>query len=376
LSALTSLRFFAAAMVVVLHMGGLPAEFALSLAQGVSFFFVLSGFILSYSYPSLSLREVPRFWRARIARIWPGYLVGFVLWVTLVQTWTADTLLTPGALLNLTLTHSWVPWLGYHATFNPVSWSLSVELAFYVAFPLLVANLARTWAWKLGFSVALLCASVIAGNALVSLEPTNPLFDVELSQYVYVSPYARVFEFILGMCIYLLWQRARTATWLGPAICTVGELVALCVIVALLRWSVVAYRDVTPWVGPAGAYWVLSVGPTFIGFGALIFFVALGRGYVARLLSHGMLVLLGEISYAVFLVHASLVVWVYGKESTSAWAVPHTISYIGIWVTTIALSYLIWRFIERPAQQLIRYGHISLVRRQPSGLPAAPQVHP
>ena len=162
--------------------------------------------------------------------------------------------------------------------------------------------------------------------------------------------------------------------WLGPAICTAGELVALCVIVALLRWSVVAYRDVTPWVGPAGAHWVLSVGPTFIGFGALIFFAALGRGYVARLLSHRMLVLLGEISYAVFLVHSSLVVWRYGKESTSEWAVPHAISDIGIWVVTLALSYLIWRFIERPAQQLIRHGHISLGGRRPAGPQTAPQV--
>jgi peptidoglycan/LPS O-acetylase OafA/YrhL len=56
---LTSLRFFAAAMIVVFHsvdaFGIIQSrKIQFSLVQGVSFFFVLSGFILTFVYPSLS----------------------------------------------------------------------------------------------------------------------------------------------------------------------------------------------------------------------------------------------------------------------------------------------------------------------------------
>jgi peptidoglycan/LPS O-acetylase OafA/YrhL len=79
------MRFFAAAMIVVFHSGGrLTTLFALE--QGVSFFFVLSGFILTYVYPTLSgghrLRD---FYVARVARIWPAHLATFLLLLCLIQ---------------------------------------------------------------------------------------------------------------------------------------------------------------------------------------------------------------------------------------------------------------------------------------------------
>ncbi len=75
--ALTSLRFFAALWVVLFHIrefglwrGGItPYRAVVQLGYlGVSFFFVLSGFILVYVYAG---REVPKrlFWQARFARV-------------------------------------------------------------------------------------------------------------------------------------------------------------------------------------------------------------------------------------------------------------------------------------------------------------------
>src|SRR5215211_4335877 len=84
LDGLTSLRFIAASMIVLSHttiLFGLPYAWLdpLPLDHGVSFGFVLSGFILAYVYPSLSWQKAPRFWWARIARLWPAHLVGFLL---------------------------------------------------------------------------------------------------------------------------------------------------------------------------------------------------------------------------------------------------------------------------------------------------------
>src|SRR5207249_11094077 len=84
LDTLTSLRFIAAAMIVVHHTRGcfgIPPRWGdpFPLQHGVSFFFVLSGFILTYVYPSLRLSGAPRFWWARFARVWPAHAFAFVL---------------------------------------------------------------------------------------------------------------------------------------------------------------------------------------------------------------------------------------------------------------------------------------------------------
>ena len=87
LHALTTLRFFAALHVVLFHMrviGILPGgpwwyqNFASIGFVGVNFFFVLSGFILVYTYdgPSLNVR---RFWWARFARIYPAYILSLIV---------------------------------------------------------------------------------------------------------------------------------------------------------------------------------------------------------------------------------------------------------------------------------------------------------
>src|ERR1700676_4406589 len=85
---LTAVRFLAAFCVVVFHFGGdllphLPVAARLIFERGyisVSFFFVLSGFILAYTYLA-GTRPFPagRFFRARFARIYPVFLLAFLL---------------------------------------------------------------------------------------------------------------------------------------------------------------------------------------------------------------------------------------------------------------------------------------------------------
>src|SRR5260370_9304602 len=86
LDALTGLRFFAAFAIVIHHSRGtfLTAD-RLSdwpLDSAVSFFFVLSGFVLTHVYPQLPSREhIGKFLFSRFSRIWPVHL--FSLFLTL-----------------------------------------------------------------------------------------------------------------------------------------------------------------------------------------------------------------------------------------------------------------------------------------------------
>src|SRR5690606_23572241 len=79
IEALTGLRFFAAAAIVLHHLQGLPS-FPDILggaipAQGVSVFFVLSGFILTLVHPALDEPgQTRKFYLARFARVWPAHI--------------------------------------------------------------------------------------------------------------------------------------------------------------------------------------------------------------------------------------------------------------------------------------------------------------
>ena len=86
LPALTSVRFLAACSVMLYHLGVVEVlrgpnwyESMTGVGYvGVSFFFVLSGFILVYSHAGRKISRA-RFWRSRFARIYPACLFSLVL---------------------------------------------------------------------------------------------------------------------------------------------------------------------------------------------------------------------------------------------------------------------------------------------------------
>src|SRR5262245_29413979 len=86
LNALTGLRFVAAAMIVAAHARWLNISFPAAFDHGVSFFFVLSGFILAYVYPRLpTWTATANFLVARIARLWPAHCVGLLFAIAVAR---------------------------------------------------------------------------------------------------------------------------------------------------------------------------------------------------------------------------------------------------------------------------------------------------
>lgn len=352
---LTGLRFIAAAMIVVHHSRGvlgIPDSFlpGISLQTGVSFFFVLSGFILAYVYPELSDRgSVRRFFVARIARIWPAHFFALCLAVAL-QIDAANP--GPGiAIANAAMIHAWVPATGWFFSFNAVSWSISTEFFFYLAFPFLIAGFRETWRWKLALGAALVVGILLACE-FFNVRPyagAGP-FEVNRAGLIYISPLARLFEFILGMVTAKFWLACTSPEKPALSSATMKEIAAI----ALCAGAVVLFSSkklLATWFGTGAAAYLGHAGPG-PAFAVLIFIFASQNGAISRALSRPAAVLLGEISFSVYLLHQIMLRWIdMHRPDFAAFSEP--MLYAGFWIVLLFASWLVWRFIERPARRAI-----------------------
>lgn len=174
--------------------------------MGVSFFFVLSGFIITYNYQrKFEQRNVSRreFWIARFARVYPLHIATLVLSLLaggslLVMNW--DTVLK--FLSQLFLVHPFVPQIDYFFSFNSPSWSLGCEQLFYLLFPLLALWLSNTR--RLLWVLITLGMMVARGMYFTPQE--------QIRVYWYVNPLTRLPDFLVGMLLFRLYDR-RTTNW-------------------------------------------------------------------------------------------------------------------------------------------------------------------
>lgn len=378
IDSLTALRFFAALCVVLHHMKGhfgLGSQFLepFALDQGVSFFFVLSGFILSFVYgarlqkvgASFSEKKawgqlVSSFLVARLARIWPLHIACLLLTLLLLPAkFQADY--TPlNMLASLLLVQAWIPLLDTTFAFNSVSWSLSAEFFFYLVFPLLI--------WKSNLSarrLANLTITLLSVTFFVALSgllhlPEMACGTVSYHELLYAGPLCRVFEFMLGITAYYLFLAVRQASAAKPArlatlLFTALELVAVAAAItsafyseriahylsALLTFQTAAQAPLFTWLYHAG-----TVAPAFA---LTIVVFALNRGWLSRALSLPLLVYLGEISFSVYLVHRLLLYYYYNHFATYEGWLPITLYAAAV----LAASHLLYVFVECPCRQSI-----------------------
>ncbi|MCX4094639.1 acyltransferase family protein [Nocardia sp. alder85J] len=173
LPALTGARWWAAFAVFVLHalvflpvypfqksalFRTLHGLFPMQLgAAGVAFFFVLSGFVIAWSFrPGTT---VWTFYRRRALKIYPTHLAAVAVFVVAAPvpmsrpvTWLPDTLLI----------QAWVPKWTTVGGLNVPSWSLCSELLFYLSFPAMLPLIRRIPRARLPRAVAVLLLAMVA----------------------------------------------------------------------------------------------------------------------------------------------------------------------------------------------------------------------
>ncbi|MFE5913361.1 acyltransferase family protein [Streptomyces wedmorensis] len=337
LPSLTGMRWAAAFLVFAFHTykfgyygpedEKLVAWATRSGSVGVMFFFVLSGFVLTWS-----ARPKDRFFsffRRRLARIYPIHVVTAVVALALAFTvlpWLRDgERAAPEAIAaNLLLVSSWK--FEWWQAANPVSWSLVCEAFFYACFPLLYAVLRRVGP-KVLTAVAVLCV-------LTVIYQPDVYKALHIDVFFYSFPLARLPEFILGVAVARLVQLGK---WRGPSL------------EGAMALTLIGYF-VAPLV-PGGLSWTPLIGLTLL----------IAAGAVADIKGEPsmwrrpVLVKLGEWSFAFYMVHLlvmhSLRLWVGDKPKFD------TLPAFGLaglaFVISLALAALLYTYVEEPGRRLV-----------------------
>lgn len=305
--ALTGIRAIAAFGVFVAHFGHF--DFG---AQGVSLFFVLSGFILQkvYTERSGSFRQ---FYIARFARIYPAYL--FSLIIALPVYWhIIQRHEQPMAFMTsvMSMLHAWDPSTAHF--WNGPSWSLSAEAFFYFVFPFVLpaANLMRTR----GLIVLVIFLWVIQ----TTIQLTGDYSDG--GQFISKFPLLRLPEFLIGIAFGRLHSTTVRISW------------ALPVSAGLIMLALFLMPTFGTHTALAPIYGLLLIGlTTHTGF-----------------LTNRLMVLLGEASYSFYLLHVPVMFWVLGLEKFVLGPIPLILKAPMLFVLTLGLSIFSLIYIERPSR--------------------------
>jgi peptidoglycan/LPS O-acetylase OafA/YrhL len=358
---LTGIRFLFASCVVLLHtqiytnwLDQAPLirdGIVMSGAAGVNFFFVLSGFILTYAMcTTLSgTRSKRTFYLTRFARIYPVYALGLIASIPIVVCLGFDSKIVPEGIGNKILSLSshailmqgWLP--EYVLKWNPTGWSLSAETFFYALFPfiapLILRQNTRTTSIIaiVSYCVSLAFPLICHGLNLVDMYvPGSGTAFMNVNLYFFF-PLIRLPEFLLGMAaaglflkeMHFFKRHASFFLWVG----FIGILIGLQIGGALIPLLMMTN----------GALGIFAV------------FLILGlsgatKSSLSDLLGRKVMVHLGHASYALYVIHLPAL-FLYVALLPENYNKIAALSIYLFGVTLLSVG--IYHFYERPLQHLI-----------------------
>ena len=289
---LQSLRFVFIMLIVFSHIIGKSFDFGGEC--GVSFFFMLSGFVLSLAYGNQVTEgrfRTRKFMLRQLLKFYPLHLLMLVAFVVLdarLGNYYDWQHLVP----NILLLQSWIPYDEYFLVANGSSWFLCDILFFYLVFSLAYRLLNR-----LGVTHLLVLGTVVAvlyGLLAFSI----PLWKV--NSIFYASPATRLIDFCLGILLCRLYRSKTGLAWgerIKESNTVVVTMCELCLVVLLIL-SFFAYESMTLRLRCAALFW-LVIPPI------LLFFAMSDKhgGYITRLLRHSVLLWCASVSLEIYLVH-------------------------------------------------------------------------
>jgi peptidoglycan/LPS O-acetylase OafA/YrhL len=352
LNALTGLRCFAAINIVLFHFSnpdwfGWFAPVVNAGYASVSFFILLSGFVLAYNYASKARAgalDRTRFWEARFTRLYPIYLLSLLLsWRMVPAEYQAHThgMFFTGMVLSPLLLQGWIPEI---ATFlNTPAWTMSAESAYYLGFPWFASWKRPT---RLGPHLAKMagvwCLGLIPGTLYFFLNPDHLAVTDRWSygpwlQALKYTPLPHLASFVFGVMLATVDEFVPRAGWLRFVLGLGGFTLTFLILV----------------LGPRVPYAVIHDGLLMPFFACIILGLA-GQNLLANAFSWRPLVFIGEASYCLYLLHFNLWNLIHDSgilDRTGLIRYDPWLSY----ALLIALALVALHLVEKPAQRLLRH---------------------
>jgi peptidoglycan/LPS O-acetylase OafA/YrhL len=356
--ALTGLRGVAALLVTLYHFyppGDLaPGMLHDGLGRGylwVDLFFILSGFVIALNYGHLfadgfSRQSLGTFLLRRVARLYPLYLA--ILGARVLYTLLSHGNFAPPGdfasvvvgdpvrdlTANLFLVQAW----GLTTSIVGTAWSISTEVAVYLLFPLLAAvTLFQGWrpALAAGIAAAALIGAVAILNAHDGAYHSGPLDAYDGTKW---APLLRCLGgFILGLLAFRLGRVRAIAAFMG------SNWVSLALTLALAAMFLAGGHDLA----------IVALFPAFV--------LALARnnGWPAALFSGRVILRLGVLSYAIYLLHPLLetphkdLLALLAQHQVPL-VVAHGVAGVTMAFVLFAASTAAYEWVERPGRRLVR----------------------
>ncbi|WP_298154326.1 acyltransferase [Flavobacterium sp.] len=295
---LTFFRFLAAIWVVIFHFGRDVFPFNLPYFNnffkqgdiGVSFFFFLSGFVMIIAYQYKNKVSFVDYMRNRFARIYPVFLLAAMLILLNKIIQQEGHMNLKGLLLNLSMLQAWIP--GYQLTYNIASWTLSVELFFYLIFPFLFNRFYTKRAAGLSqVFIAIAAVWVITQLVLILFKP-GLLLNLKGLPHLYDTlrffPLMHLNQFLVGNMVGLLFIRRHASNGRNYDL-------PIILMLTLTFIAVQLNKDIN-----------LFGGLVLIFFAPLVYLIAANNGIITKIVRRRLPVFLGEISYGIYILQFPL----------------------------------------------------------------------
>lgn len=313
-------------------------------ATRISFFFILSGFVLCAAFGRRignGSLDYGKFMSGRLGKIWPLATLVSVFAFTFMHYHCE-----PGwewrMAAQVFMVSTWVPDIGFVLSGNSPSWFLSDILLFYVLFPLLFRWMEKRFRPFLAITLIFVLLSVI----LSCLPGLNQ--DHEAQYWVSLFPPVRLVQCMAGMCIWHITtkrrQISRVSVTLKPVWVSLIWLfwIGLYAIVCLTADDVGRglYYTVTSVL--AGAL-LLCINAVFRGSGSVIM----------RLLRSRPMQWLGSVSFCVYLIHMPIVEYAEFFNDSRGWGMDQYMLSVITLMFVVVIAWLIDRLFVRPLSRYI-----------------------
>lgn len=335
ISQITFTRFLAAMAIVISHFNkdlflykiDYISNIFLKANVGVSYFFILSGFIMIVAYHKKDKIEYFDYYRNRFARIYPLYVLGLLLY--LITRYSGFSIYK--GFLYLFGLQSWIP--GEAMILNFPGWSISVEFLFYLLFPLL---------YNYCYSKGNKSIWVVTGIIWVVTQVFSSLYSAsiyykgphtESHELLYYFPLLHINEFLVGNLAGLYFVKNS-----GQKNYDVPVIIVFGLVLLSLMFLPVFYHN-----GLMAALFI-----------PLIILISRNNGLLTKIFSLKPLEYLGEASYAIYITHIPILYILRELLKWGNYNFSIDIVFVIYVVVLTVICILFYQFIEKPLRDYLK----------------------